>query len=61
MSIEIRDELFDSVELINLYHLAQTPVGYKRYDRMIWASNEYAKIHEVSPLKTYQALEQALA
>lgn len=38
----------DYCELINLYHLARTALSGQpcsKYDRMIWASQEFSKAH----------------
>lgn len=48
-------------ELINLYHLARTALADKkslsRYDRIIWASSEFAKKHSyVSATGAYKDL-----
>jgi hypothetical protein len=52
-------------ELIDLYHLARTPLSGQactRYDRMIWASNEFHKAHpEVSSNGAYKDLDGLLA
>jgi hypothetical protein len=54
-----------SGELVNLYHLAKVPLsGQKcgRYERMLWASKEFAKAHpEVSPTAAYKDLDGLLS
>lgn len=54
----------DTVELVNLYHLAQTALARQenrgRHARMIWASKAYAKAHGVTRLGAYKALDRAL-
>ena len=49
------------VELINLYHLARVPLSGTgkdtRYDRMLWATNEFHKLYpEVSATAAYKDL-----
>jgi hypothetical protein len=51
----------DKAELANLYHLAQTAVGYKRHDRMKWAAAQYAKKHGISNTKAYLMVERAIS
>ena len=54
----------DMGELINLYHLARVPLSGKRctrYDRMLWASAEFAKAHpDVSATAAYKDLDAQL-
>lgn len=38
----------DAAELVNLYHLARTALSGRqdsKYDRMLWASAEFSKLH----------------
>ncbi len=55
----------DMPELVNLYHLARTALSGQscsKYDRMIWASSEFHKLHpEVSATAAYKDLEVQLA
>ena len=48
-------------ELINLYHLARTALSGQRcgrYERMLWASKEFSKLHpEVSSTAAYKDLD----
>ena len=48
-------------ELINLYHLARVALSDRvpsRYDRMIWATKEFNKLHpEISATAAYKDLE----
>lgn len=51
----------DSSEIVNLYHLALVPLSgtgkRTKYDRMVWASNAYAKEHpEVTANGAYKDL-----
>ena len=47
-------------ELIDLYHLAQTPVGHQRYDRLIWVAREFHKTHpNTSQTKAYIEVDRA--
>ena len=52
-------------ELVNLYHLARTALAGTgkdtRYQRMLWASREYAKTSTISEMGAYKALDRALA
>ncbi len=54
----------DMNELVNLFHLAKVPLSglsCTRYDRMIWASKEFAKLHpEVSATGAYKDLDVQL-
>lgn len=58
----IRSDQMD--ELINLYYLARVPLSGQRctrYERMLWASKEFAKLHpEVSPTAAYKDLDSQL-
>lgn len=51
-------------ELVNLYHLARVPLSGKpctKYDRMIWASGEFAKLHPgVTATAAYKDLSDSL-
>lgn len=51
-------------ELINLYHLARTALSGKsctKYDRMLWATKEWAKIHTyTTPTGAYKDLSANL-
>ncbi len=51
-------------ELIELYHLARVPLsGQKcgRYERMLWASKEFHKLHpEISETAAYKDLSSNL-
>lgn len=52
-------------ELVNLYHLARTPLSGTgkdtRYNRMLWASREYEKTHpETSSTAAYKHLDRIL-
>lgn len=54
------------VELVNSYHLAMTALAHldhvpTRYERMVWAVNEYAREHNVKPVRAYKALSEALS
>lgn len=52
----------DAADLVNLYHLARTIVGYARYERMIQASTWYNQVHPtVSRTAAYKDLEGLLA
>jgi len=49
------------IELVNLYHLARTPVGDRRYDRMLWASKQWAKQNpRFTSSQAYKALSNRL-
>ena len=52
-------------ELVNLYHLARTALSGQndsKYQRMIWASKEFAKIHSYcSATAAYKDLEVNLS
>jgi hypothetical protein len=49
-------------ELVNLYHLAQTPVGRSRLLRMQWAAGMYHRDHPaITALAAYKDLEGLLA
>jgi hypothetical protein len=54
----------DYHELINLYHLARTALSGQpcgKYERMIWATAEFAKAHDyVSATGAYKDLSAAL-
>lgn len=55
-----------SAELVNLYHLARSAGAVSKYDRMLWASKEFAKLHPkgefggVSSTGAYKDLEGLL-
>lgn len=58
----IPDTLEARAELVNLYHLARTAVGDKRYLRMMWAAGSYHNAHpETSVTAAYKDLEGLLA
>ncbi len=45
--------------LVNLYHLARTALSGQDdspYQRMLWASSEFAKAHDVSSTGAYKDL-----
>ena len=48
-------------ELINLYHLARTALSGQRcgrYERMLWTSKEFSKLHpDVSSTAAYKDLD----
>jgi hypothetical protein len=50
----------DRHELVNFYHLARTALSGESdtpYDRMIWASKEFAKRHgDITPTAAYKDL-----
>lgn len=52
-------------ELVNLYHLARVPLsGQKsgRYERMLWASKEFAKAHPpITSTGAYKELERLIS
>lgn len=49
-------------ELVNLFHLARTPVGNDRYERKLWASRAYHGLHpDISQTAVYKDLEGLLA
>jgi hypothetical protein len=57
-----------SSELVNLYHLARVPLsgtkywGSGRYERMCWASKQFAILHpECSAAGAYKDLDGLLA
>lgn len=51
-------------ELVNLYHLARVPLSGKaasKYDRMIWATAEFTKLHSYcSATAAYKDLSDTL-
>lgn len=55
----------DAAELVNLYHLARTALANgvpTSYDRRIWASKEFNKLHpEVKVMGAYKDLDGLLA
>jgi hypothetical protein len=58
----------DASELVNLYHLARVPLsgtkyhGSGSYERMLWASGQFAKLHpEVTASGAYKDLDGLLA
>lgn len=56
----------DIAKLINLYHLARTPLAGKRptrHDRMVWAANAYARYENPSVTSTaaYKDLDALLS
>ena len=55
----------DMSELINLYHLARVPLSGQpcgQYERMLWATKEFAKTHSyVSATGAYKDLCAQLA
>ena len=58
--------VLDTAELVNSYHLAMTALSHldhvpTRYERMVWAVNEYVREHGVSAIQTYKALDRALS
>jgi hypothetical protein len=56
-----RDQL---IELVNFWHLAQTALsgqGTSRHTRLIWASDEFHKLHpEISAMAAYKDLSNSL-
>lgn len=54
-----------SGDIINLFHLARTALSGKectRYTRMLWAANEYHKLHpDVSATAAYKDLDGLIA
>lgn len=51
----------DRSELIDLYHLARVPGKESRYDRMLWAVDEFVKKHpEWTKASAYKAIDEAL-
>ncbi len=51
----------DKDELIDLYHLARVPGKSSRYDRMIWATDQFVKLHpEWTRASAYKAMDEAL-
>lgn len=53
------------LELINLYHLARTALSgtqnQSKYDRMIWATKEFNKLHpDISSTAAYKDLSANL-
>lgn len=54
----------DYAELVNLYHLARTALSGQacsKYDRMVWASREWAKTHSyASAIGAYKDLSANL-
>lgn len=56
----VKDE--HASELVNYYHLARVAGKTSKYDRMIWASNEFAKQYGyLSSTAAYKDLEVLLA
>ena len=51
----------DRVELIELYHLARVPGKERRYDRMIWAVDQFVKVHpDWTKVSAYKAMDDVL-
>jgi len=51
----------DRAELINLYHLARVAGKESRYDRMLWAVDQFVKKHpEWTKASAYKAIDEAL-
>ena len=51
----------DYNELINLYHLARAAGCITKYERMIWASKQWAKVHTYTSVSgAYKDLETSL-
>ena len=52
------------LELIDLYHLSKTALAgmrYQKYDRMLWASKRFNKLHpSISVTACYKDLETNL-
>lgn len=52
----------DAFHLINFYHLAKTAGMVSRWERMVWASKEFAKTHpDVSETGAYKDLDGLLS
>ena len=52
----------DNPEFVNLYHLARTAGKQSRYDRMLWACDQFKKANpQVNPVTVYKQLCRALA
>ncbi len=50
----------EMAELANLYHLAQTSVGYRRYDRLVWAAESFNHLHpDITIYQAYKLADEA--
>ncbi|KKL96937.1 hypothetical protein LCGC14_1839460 [marine sediment metagenome] len=50
-----------TLHLCDLYQIANVAVGYKRYDRLIWVANVYAKESGLTSTAAYKAIERAVS
>jgi len=50
-----------TLHLCELYHIANVAVGHKRYDRLVWAADTYAKESGLTKTAAYKAITQAIA
>ncbi len=50
-----------TLHLCELYHIANVAVGYRRYNRLVWAAKAYAKESGLTEIAAYKAITQAIA
>lgn len=58
--VEIPITQQEIAELVNLYHTAQTAVGHRRYDRLVWAADQFHRTHpSISASKAYKLVDES--